>query len=167
MEYKDVIETRRSIRSYLEKEVELDLIQELIEEAMLAPSAYNRQPWKFQILKQTEKNWIASTMEQADETTKRTALAIQQSPVILLVMNTESESRLEDLISIGGMIEQFSLSATNRGLGTLWMTHPLIVKKQIEQHFHLNGELVSIIALGYPEFIPNKRPRKEFKEVLI
>ncbi len=167
MNYVDVIKSRRSIRSYLDKEVAKEQIEELLEEAILAPSAYNRQPWRFVLMNGSSKNWIADTMEQEDVKTKRTAIAMRQAPIIILILNAEKESRVEDLISIGGMIEQFCLSATNLGLGTLWMTHPLVIKNQIREHFNLEYELVSIIAVGYPEYIPEKRPRKELEEVLI
>ncbi len=167
MNYVDVIKSRRSIRSYLDKEVAKEQIEDLLEEAILAPSAYNRQPWRFILMNGSSKNWIADTMEQEDVKTKRTAIAMRQAPIIILILNAEKESRLEDLISIGGMIEQFCLSATNLGFGTLWMTHPLVIKNQIREHFNLEYELVSIIAVGYPEYIPEKRPRKELEEVLI
>lgn len=167
MNYVDVIKSRRSIRSYLDKEVAKEHIEELLEEAILAPSAYNRQPWRFVLMNGSSKNWIADTMEQEDVKTKRTAIAMRQAPIIILILNAEKESCLEDLMSIGGMIEQFCLSATNLGFGTLWMTHPLVIKKQIREHFNLEYELVSIIAVGYPEYIPENRPRKELEEVLI
>ena len=41
------IENRRSIRKYKPDEIERKLIEEIIYSASLAPSAKNRQPWKF------------------------------------------------------------------------------------------------------------------------
>ena len=41
------IENRRSIRKYKPDEIERKLIEESIYSASLAPSAKNRQPWKF------------------------------------------------------------------------------------------------------------------------
>ena len=50
MEYDDVILGRRSIRGYLPKPVPRELIREVIEMAMRAPSSLNTQPWNFYVV---------------------------------------------------------------------------------------------------------------------
>lgn len=47
MEVRDSIEKRRSIRKFKDTPVDLELVSQLIEAAVAAPSAKNRQPWKF------------------------------------------------------------------------------------------------------------------------
>lgn len=47
MEVRASIEKRRSIRKFKDTPVDLDLARQLIEAAVAAPSAKNRQPWKF------------------------------------------------------------------------------------------------------------------------
>lgn len=47
MEVRDSIEKRRSIRKFKDIPVEPAIIRQLIEAAVAAPSAKNRQPWKF------------------------------------------------------------------------------------------------------------------------
>ena len=47
MEVRASIEKRRSIRKFKDTPVDLDLVSQLIEAAVAAPSAKNRQPWKF------------------------------------------------------------------------------------------------------------------------
>ena len=59
MQLKEAIENRRSIRKYKDIEVPKELIEDLIECARLAPSAKNRQPWEFLIVKSNTKNEIA------------------------------------------------------------------------------------------------------------
>ena len=49
------IENRRSIRKYKPDEIERKLIEEIIYSASLAPSAKNRQPWKFIVYQGEEK----------------------------------------------------------------------------------------------------------------
>ena len=46
MEVRASIEKRRSIRKFKDTPVDLDLVSQLIEAAVAAPSAKNRQPWK-------------------------------------------------------------------------------------------------------------------------
>lgn len=50
MDVKTAIRTRRSVRKYKSTPVPKDLILELLEEANLAPSATNRQPWEFVVV---------------------------------------------------------------------------------------------------------------------
>ena len=40
------ITTRRSIRNYLDEELDVSLIQEILRYAIYAPSAHNEQSWK-------------------------------------------------------------------------------------------------------------------------
>ncbi|MBW2635868.1 MAG: nitroreductase family protein, partial [Deltaproteobacteria bacterium] len=46
----ELLKTRRSIRQFEDREVSLETIREIIRESCLAPSAANRQPWKFIII---------------------------------------------------------------------------------------------------------------------
>ena len=62
MELEEAIKNRRSIRKYTNEDVPNELIEELIECARLAPSAKNRQPWKFLIVKNSTKDKIADVM---------------------------------------------------------------------------------------------------------
>lgn len=50
MEYDDVVMGRRSIRGYQQKPVPKQLIEEILELAMRAPSSMNTQPWNFTVL---------------------------------------------------------------------------------------------------------------------
>lgn len=49
-----IINKRQSIRRFNEKEVEVEKINKMIEEGMLAPSSKNKQPWRFVILDLTK-----------------------------------------------------------------------------------------------------------------
>lgn len=53
---------RRAVRKYLDKPVPKEIIEELLDAARMAPSAINRQPWKFYIL--TSKSSIKSFSDQ-------------------------------------------------------------------------------------------------------
>mgnify|MGYP001565703845 CR=1 FL=1 len=54
MEVKIAIENRRSVRKYQDKKIPDSLVNELIEAARLAPSAYNAQPTRFVIIRSEE-----------------------------------------------------------------------------------------------------------------
>ncbi|MEE2878972.1 MAG: nitroreductase [Pseudomonadota bacterium] len=50
MEFEEVIRGRRSIRGFLDKPVPKELVREVIEIAMRAPTSYNTQPWNFYVV---------------------------------------------------------------------------------------------------------------------
>ena len=50
MEYDEVINGRRSIRGYLDKPVPKEVIKEVLELAIRAPSSMNTQPWHFYVI---------------------------------------------------------------------------------------------------------------------
>ena len=101
MELIDTIKNRRSIRKYTNEEVPNELLEDLIECARLAPSAKNRQPWKFIIIKNDIKNQIADIMIKNEETPEReidtnssvkfTAGIMKDAPVLILVLKEYDE----------------------------------------------------------------------------
>jgi nitroreductase len=54
METLKAIQTRRSVRKYLDKSVSDDLVTKIVTAGMYAPSAHNEQPWHFVIIKKKE-----------------------------------------------------------------------------------------------------------------
>jgi len=50
MAFIDLLQSRRSVRSFLDKPVEREKIIKCLEAARLAPSACNSQPWKFVVV---------------------------------------------------------------------------------------------------------------------
>ena len=117
------IENRRSIRKYKPDEIERKLIDEIIYSASLAPSAKNRQPWKFIVYQGKEKDKLVDVMRHGINSEKMThelmpewAFAIpdaentvrimQEAPCLIAVLNTnqhtpfasiENEKRLVEI----------------------------------------------------------------------
>ena len=85
MNVSEAIKSRRSVRSYQEKEVEKEKLNKVLEAARLAPSASNRQEWKFIVVKDKEtKEKLA--IAASDQT------FIAEAPIILVACATESQS---------------------------------------------------------------------------
>ena len=62
-EFFDLVRNRRAIRRYEDRLVPDELIERLLETAMWAPSAHNRQPWRFAVLRSTaSKETLARAM---------------------------------------------------------------------------------------------------------
>jgi len=54
MDFETLLKDRRSIREFQDREVPLSVIQEIIQDTGLAPTASNRQPFKFIIIRDRE-----------------------------------------------------------------------------------------------------------------
>jgi len=176
MELDKVIEERRSIRKFKTDDVNDEIIKKILNNAILSPSAKNRQPWKIAILKSEKKNKISEMLIDWKEknsgrmTMKLTASVIAQAPVLLLVYreNGEDQDKDHDMVSIGSAIEHICLTATDLGLGSLWIGYVSYIEKEINEYLHINNmELVSAISIGYSDEHPEKRPRKSLQEILI
>lgn len=183
MELKETIKFRRSIRKFKNTDVSKEIIEDLIDCARLAPSAKNRQPWKFVVVKDDIKNQIADIMIEKEKNSKfslerkiynynssvlSTAKTIKESPILIIVLkNYEDNWIIGDLLSVGAAIEHICLRATDLGLGSLWIRDIVYTKKEIANLIcHSNMEVISAISIGYPNENPNQRPRKNLDEVL-
>lgn len=183
MQLKEAIENRRSIRKYKDIEVPKELIEDLIECARLAPSAKNRQPWEFLIVKSNTKNEIADIMLEkekgrnislenkllnANSSVKATAKIIKEVPILILVFKPYNDNwNTGDTLSVGGAIEHICLRATDLGLGSLWIRDTVYSQKEIAKLVgYENKELISAISVGYTDETPKQRPRKKLEEIL-
>ena len=177
MEFKNVIEKRRSIRKFTNDEVDNQLLVELIRLATLAPSAHNRQPWRFMIVKDDKKDMIVSMMndfydkykDKVSKTMPFTASVIDESNALIVVFRDGlKEDRYLDTLSIGGAIEHICLGATSMWLVSVWINDIDPVKEDVAKYLGYGDlEIVSVVAIGYPNQDPKPRPRKELNDVIL
>jgi nitroreductase len=174
MEFKSVLEMRRSIRKYKDSKVDETILKEAIKYGIMAPSAHNRQPWKIRIATTEEKNRIADelynkTKDIEGHTGPNTAGIIREVPSLLVVFidNQVKENRDHDVLSIGAFIENIILYLTDIGLGTLWIANTDNIKEEIKKVLNTDLECVSCIGVGEKDQDPHMRPRKEIDDILI
>lgn len=173
MDFRNVLESRRSIRKFTLDTVGEEVLMEAIRSATLAPSAHNRQPWKFKIVSKDEKGKIAAALREKTKdipghTGVHTAGVIDDANQLIVVFidNQISENRDMDLLSIGGAIENMILSFNNMGIGTVWIGNTNFIREEISKILNINYETVSSIAIGVPDQSPKPRPRKDIKDVM-
>ncbi|MDR1002046.1 MAG: nitroreductase family protein [Oscillospiraceae bacterium] len=192
----EAIENRRSIRKFKDTDIPNEVICKIIEAGIKAPSAKNKQPWKFIITKGVEKDKIIAVIEQGVETEKNTVgllpnrknlipavlntiKAMKQAPVLLFVFNTEETRFLfqnvsteekfvetSNLLSIGASIQNILLAATDLGIASLWICDTVFAYKEICSYFCEKGQLVSAVSLGYSAETPLPIAKKDFNTVV-
>lgn len=173
MEFNEVIDKRRSIRNYIEKEVTNEEIEEVIKSAMKSPSAHNMQPWKVMITKGEKKDKIADLLLKKstkieDSSLIVTANTIKKANVLLLIFYVPlSKIKDFDVLSIGSFIEHICLKATDMDLGSLWIANTSYVNEEIKEMLNSPYDCISTVALGYREYLPKERPRKSWEEVVV
>ena len=189
------IENRRSIRKYKPDEIERKLIDEIIYSASLAPSAKNRQSWKFIVYQGKEKDKLVDVMRHGINSEKMThelmpewAFAIpdaentvrimQEAPCLIAVLNTnqhtpfasiENEKRIVEIcdsLSIGAAIENMILTATGYGLGTLWIANTCFAYNELMDFIGTDSQLTGIVAIGFANEVPAKRQGNLSKKLL-
>lgn len=185
MELKEVIQSRTSVRRYKESpSVGIDIIQELVELGMRAPSPKNRQPWQvihatgaykiffvdlgFQVLKEyKERKEHFGSLEISLK-------AMQSASDLLFVYNPYDDLpdyrgvwEKSDLQAIGAFVEHILLGAKDMGLGTLWMNDVYFMQSESKAFLNIFNDVQAIIAIGVPDEAMYARPRKSIDEVLV
>ena len=183
MKFQKVIEKRRSIRKFLDKDVSKKQIDLIINNGILAPSSKNKQPWNFVVVKGLTKNKIGNMMmdwveeRNAGASLKilgsnavfKTGLAFREAPVAILIYKEKSDDLvLNDVLAIGACIENMFLTATDLKLGALWLTAITCVEDKVNELLNIEGkQLLSSLLIGYPNEDPNMQTRKTAEEATI
>jgi nitroreductase len=168
MDVHTAIRQRRSCRAYAQRPVDRDQVEAVLDAARLAPSACNRQPWRFAVV--TDAALRLAIVNRGF----RGGLGMQwaaDAPVqIILGMQREIvRHRLAVLFSrvdypwldLGIAGEHLVLRATEMGLATCWIgwINPKVLRRLVG--WPLSVRPVAVITLGHPaEAAPAERPRK-------
>ncbi len=152
METINCINTRRSIRLYLDKEVPEEIINKLIECAVTAPSSMDCQPWHFIVVKDKKRQEQLAKLKSEDNQQH-----ILTAPVTIVVcVNTEkSPSRfLEDGVTA---TQNILLAAHDLGISSVYITgcNPSKpeVAREVREILSLPENImpVTILPVGYPD----------------
>lgn len=76
MDFEKVLKERVTNLKYTKQKIKKEDLDKIIESALIAPSAKNRQPWRFYILNEEERNKIADMMDAWEGKIKENELGI-------------------------------------------------------------------------------------------
>ncbi len=175
----EAIFNRRSIRRYLPDAIPRDVIGRLFEAASWAPSAHNRQPWRFCVVESVErKEQLARAMgrqlradleaDGLDEAViaadvGRSYARMTSAPVLIVVCFSlvdmdvypdEKRAHNEVIMAVQSTAmagQNLLLMAHEQGLGACWMCAPLFVPDIVRDALELpeDWQPQGVIALGY------------------
>ncbi|MFC1849939.1 nitroreductase family protein [candidate division CSSED10-310 bacterium] len=190
-----IIKQRRSIRRYKSIIPEMELLKELIESAIMAPNAMNRQDWQFTILlsgetkeaisQAVERTWNNLCQEQSaiNDAIKAymgnfttfinapvlMAVDVKKPPIFLETLLKEKTIKVMGSYASACLaVQNLLLAATAKGLGTCVYTGCMAAEQEIVRILGIpkQRELVCLIAIGYPAEQPKTPPRKDLEKVV-
>ncbi len=180
----ETIRRRRSVRRFAAEPISDDVVHVLLEAANDAPSAHNKQSWRFVIVRGTAKDRLTTLIRDESALLPRkmkillrlAGQIIQSAPVVVAIFNTgelaheiEGEHRREfqdffrlmEIQSASAAVENLMIAATSLGIGTVWLGAVCLIKERIGRILGQEAELMAVVPIGYPSREPNEGPRKK------
>jgi F420 biosynthesis protein FbiB-like protein len=187
---------RRSIRRYRPDPIPRELLERMLTAAIWAPSAHNRQPWRFAMVTRPEaKEALARSMAQRwredmaqaglDEAeiearVQRSHQRLTEPPALVVGcltmqdMDDYDDARLQQaertmaIQSLALALGNLMLAAHHVGLGTCWICAPLFAPAAVRSALELpnDWEPQAIITLGWPDE-ERTSTRKPLQEVVV
>ena len=168
MSLETLLRRRCSVRRFLNRPVEPDKLDRILEAGRIAPSACNLQPWLFLVLQSEH------ALAKVRVTYARDWLA--QAPVVIAVCGRKDiawrrgDGKLHLDIDCAIAADHMTLAAVEEGLGTCWVC--AFDAARFAHEFALPPEVepVALLPLGYPaeEADPGRhdRTRKPLSEIV-
>ncbi|MGI6168700.1 MAG: nitroreductase family protein [Christensenellales bacterium] len=156
MNIHDIIVSRRSIRKYNDKPVHRQTINQIIAAGMWAPTACNKQEYRFIYLQDKE------TLNQL--TALGTAHFVKDCNQAILVLYDNRIDNLEyrdDILSAGAIIQNMLLQAAQLQVATCWVCN-LPSKASLRKLLDIppSYDPIALITLGYTDNTPQQVARK-------
>lgn len=141
--------SRRSVRSYSPRPVPESQIKRLLQAAMSAPSAGNRQPWRFIVIRER------ALLDRVAELHPDRRLLGQTAVAVLVCGDTRLEAHPECWVQdCSAATQNILLAAHFLGLGAVWLgIHPDRERATAMQHlFGLPQEVIplALVPIGFP-----------------
>lgn len=146
----EIINNRRSIRTYSDKAITKDEIMGIIRASMQAPSARNQQPWEFLVVTDKEK-----LVKCSEELANTRMLKGAKAAIIYL---TDKRNLITPMMypqDLSAAIQNGLLYATSIKIGTCWCgIYPNEERmNKVREVFNINKEYLepfAVVALGHP-----------------
>jgi nitroreductase len=169
MTFIELVKARQSVRNYKPNLQSKELLEQVLEAARLAPSAVNKQPWKFIVVTES------ALLKQLYSFYNRDWIETAPACIVVCGDHAESWHRAKDdkdhtNIDTAITIDHLTLQAAELGLGTCWVCN--FDAEKCSELFELpsNIEPIALIPIGYPvneeDLQPNEKKRKSLNEIV-
>ena len=155
----DVILSRRSIRKYENKEIPQEILQQILETGRQAPSAVNRQPIRFVVVKDPEiMKKVCSNL--ISRFVKDAPVAIVGCADVKSLL-TGKWAVVDTTIAMQNMV----IAAWTLGIGSCWIGS--CSEKKVKELLKIpdKWKVVALVTLGYPAEQPKPKKKKPFEDL--
>lgn len=164
MDVMDAIRKRRSVRGYLDREVEHEKLKAVLEAGRLAPSAHNGQEWKFVVVKD-------KSLREKLSKAARGQKFVAEAPVVIAACAVETDKVMSCgqtayPIDLAIAVDHMTLKAVEEGLGTCWVG--AFYEEQVKPVLGIPEDVrvVVLLPLGYSSVEPGGSNRKPLEEIV-
>ncbi|PKN78327.1 MAG: nitroreductase family protein [Candidatus Cloacimonetes bacterium HGW-Cloacimonetes-1] len=152
METTETIFTRHSIRSFSADPIPPEILDEILQAGRLAPSAQNRQPWRFIVIQGADK---VKSLSVNCGLIGLSNFFIRSAPVVIIACaDTKRAMTINKqdyyLVDTAIAFQQMMLQAWNHGIGSCWLA--AFSEKKIRTWLDLpkSWRIVGLSPFGYP-----------------
>jgi F420 biosynthesis protein FbiB-like protein len=196
-ELRSFLESRRSVRDFLPTSVQGEVIERILRTATYAPSAHNKQPWRFAVIDRTEtkqalgeafcqafqRDMVNDGVPETDILARleRTRSRIAKAPVVVVVCREmlavkdqpDEERRNAEIrmarqsVAMAGL--QLMLAARLEGLASTWICWPLFAPQAVTATLKLpdTWEPEGMVFLGEPAEAPAAPSRPGIQDICV
>lgn len=164
MNFLELVKSRYSCRAYKALDIEKEKLDYIMECVRFAPSAVNKQPWRFRILSNEDDKLKVQQCYHRDW--------FKTAPMYIIasILHDEEWVRRDGKhhgdIDIAIAVEHLCLAATEQGLGTCWVCNfDASLCKELFQMSD-NEEPAVIIPIGYTDDEMKDKIRKDITEIV-
>ena len=164
MDVKDAIRTRRSIRKFLNKPIPKEKMEKVLNAGRLAPSANNRQPWRFVVVLDEEKRRkLAQAAKNQEFVSEAPAVIVGVALNPDYIMSCEVPGYAVDL-SIA--LDHMMLAAVEEDLGTCWIG--AFSQQAVKSLLNIpeRYKVAALLPIGFPAEKPEPKSRKPLEHVV-
>lgn len=174
-----LIRERRTVRSFINKDIPTQTILDLLDIAKYAPNHKLREPWSFILIRDdareelyqhalasnlrldTYKNLTPEKLEIKKEHFKELFVTC---PIHLIVCTDTSEKTKvweDNFAATSAFIQNLQLLAWELGIGMVWKTNSYIYDPQFYTDMNIDQgkKIIGVLHIGYPDVIPEVKPR--------
>jgi len=159
----DALRTRRSVRTYQDKLIPHDNIEEMLRMSTHAPSACNRRGWRFILIE--DKNRLLWLYKKGSAAFINN---INQAILVCYYRHTDNLEWNDVDQSAAAAIAYFQLIAHINGIGSCWICH-LPPRKEVKKYFKIPKQYnpIALISIGYYKKNMTTKSRDVFNEEIL
>ena len=153
MEFKEVIFSRKSVRSFQNKAVPEEIMNDMMEAARLSPSFQNKQCWRFVVVR--DKNIIRELALKSGLVSK-VNFFIKDAPLVIVACADPVKSGTMNeqdyyLVDTAIAFQQMMLTAWNYGIGSCWLA--AFNEQKVREILEIPKKIriVALSPFGYPK----------------